>query len=258
VTRRLRDGSVVIDHRLDRLPSATTEHLEKFPLTAATLPSTPVPVVLGINWYANFDDPIEIVAAGRRRWAIGAGDLGRVRGGHAVCLRPAGSVDLLGWWGYYDQGVEGRCVEFAWHRALSLLNRRRYDITSRRSYWQMQMDDEWEGGSYPGARPVYEGTSVRAGGEVMRLYGPVRARLRGAAIPYADALPVRGDGIAVYRWAQSWDDVRTATGTPGNLPGVPMLNSWGSGGYPHETLLLDEAGERLLAEDGEMAVPTDL
>lgn len=62
-------------------------------------------------------------------------------------------------------------------------------------------------------------------------------------------------GTVVYGRSLGRRPVRVL-GVPGWLPGVPMLNSWGKN-YPHLTLLLDEAGERLLREDGEMAVVTD-
>lgn len=41
------------------------------------------PVTFGINWYANFDRPQW--DAKTRRWWIGKGDLGRLRGGHGIC-----------------------------------------------------------------------------------------------------------------------------------------------------------------------------
>jgi hypothetical protein len=254
----LRNGATTDDPRLDRLPSATTEHLDRYPLTAATLPSQATPVVIGVNWYSNFDRPTKRRIRGRDWPVIGDGDLGRVRGGHAVCLRPWGVVDTTGWHKYYDQMAEGRCVEFAWLRALSLMNRRRYDITSRWHYWQMQRIDEWPGGSYPGGSPSYEGTSVRAGGEIMQKRGAIPARPKGAPISYEEAeVGVSStDGILTYRWAQSWDDVRASLRVPDWLPGVPLLNSWATG-YPHQTLLLDDAGARLLAEDGEMGVAVD-
>ena len=50
--------------------------------------------------------------------------------------------------------------------------------------------------------------------------------------------------------------VRFALGVPDDLPGVPMLNSWGRG-YPHVVLLMDEAGQRILHEDGEFGMITD-
>jgi hypothetical protein len=254
----LRNGTTVDDPRLDRLPSDTTEHLERYPLTAATLPSEATPIPIGVNWYAAADRPVLRRIRGVNRYVIGDGPPGRLRGGHATCLRPWGVVDAAGWWPYYDQGVEGRCVEFAWLRALSLMNRKRYDITSRWHYWQMQRGDEWPGGSYPGASPRYEGTSVRAGGVVMQTRGAIVARPKGAPITaeQAEGLVRPSEGIAVYRWATSWEDVRTVLGVPGYLPGVPMLNSWGRN-YPREVLLLDAFGERLMRENGEFAVATD-
>lgn len=45
-----------------------------------------LPVVLGINWYSNFDSPQWVdVGAGGKRWWIGRGELGNIRGGHAIC-----------------------------------------------------------------------------------------------------------------------------------------------------------------------------
>lgn len=255
----LRDGSTVMDPRLDRMVSGTTEHLEKYPLTAATMPAVAQPVVIGVNWYSAFDTPRPIRVGRRTRYhIIGDGALGTVRGGHATVLKPEDVRDNRGWWRYYNQGTEGRCVEFACLRALTLMNRRRYDITSRWHYHEMQRTDEWPGGSYPGAAPAYEGTSVRAGLEVLRAHGAIPARPRGAPVPpdEAPALVRPQEGIAVYRWALGWDDVRAVTRTPDWMPGVTMLNSWGAG-YPQVTILADEAGERLLAEDGEFGVVTD-
>ena len=57
------------------------------------------PVTFGINWYVNFDTP-------KRRgnfWWIGEGELGRVRGGHAVCIYGAAdsmdAVAIVNNWG---------------------------------------------------------------------------------------------------------------------------------------------------------------
>jgi hypothetical protein len=49
-----------------------------------------VPVVLGINWYDTFEQPSR---AGGRSW-IGRGQLGRVLGGHAICVY--GASDRFG------------------------------------------------------------------------------------------------------------------------------------------------------------------
>lgn len=49
--------------------------------------STRTPVVLGINWYNDFDDPDTVYTrAGSEFWIGKSGSLGWVRGGHAVAL----------------------------------------------------------------------------------------------------------------------------------------------------------------------------
>ncbi len=66
------------------------------------------PVVLGINWYTNFDKPAPRRGAdgfvpNRPEWYIGVGDLGTVRGGHAICVYGASdrrqAVKLVNSWG---------------------------------------------------------------------------------------------------------------------------------------------------------------
>lgn len=253
---QLRNGDQVRDARLDRLPSQTTEHLERYPLTAATLPSRDVSIQAGFDWYPAFDRPRQVYLRGRWRRLIGEGDLGRARGGHAVCLRHWRLSDARSWWAYYDQGTEGRCPEFSLLRVMSQVNRRRYDVTSRWHYWTMQRLDEWAGGSYPGASPAYEGSSVRAAMEVARLSGLVRDARRPLSFEEASGRVSGEDGIARFRWATSWADVRQVLAVPDWLPGVPLNNSWGVD-YPREVILVDAAGERLLREGGEFAVPTD-
>ena len=57
------------------------------------------PVVLGVNWYVNFDRPVQKGID----WWIGEGDLGVRRGGHAVCLYRVSdrrqAVGLVNNWG---------------------------------------------------------------------------------------------------------------------------------------------------------------
>ena len=38
-------------------PPSDWKHVDKYPLTAATAPSKPTPVVIGVNWYDEFDKP---------------------------------------------------------------------------------------------------------------------------------------------------------------------------------------------------------
>jgi hypothetical protein len=254
----LKGGGVTLDPRLDRVGSDTSEHLERYPLTTATMPTKPMSMVAGVNWYAGMMEPTRGTFQ-HHPWVLGDRPLGRLVGGHAICLRNTKVKDVDGWWRFYDQGIEGRCVEFAMLRMLSHANRKRYDITSRWHYWQAQRADEWAGGSYPGASPRYEGTSVRAGLDVLHKRGAIPALVGGRA--YApgrdlDVLANPAEGIAAYRWARTWDDVREVLQVPDSQPGVSMLNSWGPA-WPREVLLLDELGERLLREDGEFGVVSD-
>lgn len=81
---------------------------------------------------------------------------------------------------FLDQGKEGACVGFGHaHEALARPNVVRIhngapiDAAFARDkiYFEAQKIDEWPGGSYPGATPVYEGTSVLAGAKVMQSLG---------------------------------------------------------------------------------------
>lgn len=214
--------------------------MAKYPLRALRTSELParVPVVLGLNWYSNFDEPEKV---GRDYW-IGRGDLGPIRGGHAICARPYGVTDLTDWWRFYDQGYEGSCVGFSTSRMMTLLNRKRYG--ARWLYSEAQLIDEWED------TPPEEGTSVRAACSILQARGhrPIRAGVLGPESAV--------EGVATYRWALSWDEVRRTLGVPDSQDGVVLLNSWGTY-WPHYVRLTDEAGERVLAEGGEACVVTD-
>lgn len=221
--------------KLGRRPPTDWKHVERFPLTAA--PQVPTPAVLGINWYAAFDKP-ELDSKGR--YWIGTGSLGRVRGGHCICVKST-QPDLIGWWEFYNQGNEGACVGFGCSRAQTLRNRVRYD-----GFWlynEAKQLDEWEGEDY-------EGTSVRAGLEVERTVGLMRSRSQEIAAQ---------DGISEYRWATSVEMVHASiqSSLADSLGGVPLLNSWGRD-YPHIVWLPDTVLDRLLQEDGEAGLITDL
>jgi hypothetical protein len=68
-----------------------------------------------------------------------------------------------------DQGEEGACVEYGITHEMGAQPQVVYykilnDIRSgHHIYWPAQQGDQWPGGSYPGAQPFYEGTSVLAG-----------------------------------------------------------------------------------------------
>jgi hypothetical protein len=241
----LRDGTSTDDSRLGRVAPSDWTHVEKYPLRALAPAQQPskVPVVLGVNWYGAFDRPERLGTNAHGSWWIGRGALGPRRGGHAICAELRANPDTRGWHGFYDQGTEGACVAFAWSRAMSLLNRRRYHAPWL--YTRAQQVDEWPGEGYAG-------TSVRAAAEVLSTLG--HRCVRGRLVAAED----QSEGILVYRWATSVDEVHAALGDPqaDRLGAVPLLNSWGVK-YPQRVWLPDETLERLLREDGEAAVPTD-
>jgi hypothetical protein len=240
------------------------KHYEKFPLTAGTVPTVPVPVVLGVNWYSNFDNPVQDKQG---RWWIGKGDLGSVRGGHCVCLAPGDQLDPTtgkvvrrtqdnnSWYHFYNQGHEGACVGYGSSRSMTLMNRRIYDP---KWLWdQAKMTDEWTD-TNPGDD---NGTSVRAAMEVMRSRGHVVWNKLYEGYDYkqrAQEFPSLTEGIVAYRWAANAGEVHAALKSPSSdrLGAVRVLNSWGES-YPHVVWMPDETLQRLIDEDGEVAIITD-
>ena len=74
---------------------------------------------------------------------------------------------------FLDQGVEGMCVGYGLSHALLAepfqMNKKVVTpkFAREKIYWPAQHDDPWPGGSYPGADPYYEGTSVLSGVKVL-------------------------------------------------------------------------------------------
>lgn len=219
------------------------EHIAKYPLRAAPPVPKPVPVVLGVNWYASFDRP-ERDARGRYWIGRDKHNLGPIRGGHAICVKPTSLRDPLSWYRFYDQGSEGACVGFAASRMMTLLNRQRYD--AQWLYRQAQLFDTWSD------TPPGEGTSVRAAMDILRDRGHRRV-WRGESRPTES-----GAGIAANRWATTVDEIRSVLQSPHHdkLDAVPLLNSWGDD-YPHLVWLPYPTLQRLLDEDGEATLVTD-
>jgi hypothetical protein len=223
------------DFPLGRREPTDWLHLEKFALTADTIPATPTPVVLGIPWYSNFDTSVRK----DNRWWIGLSDnWGSIRGGHAICVEHGSKGDVWQWRIFYNQD-RNSCVGFSESRMMSLLNRSRYDADWL--YDEALKIDEWPG-------EADEGTSVRAGGQILLTRGHRRP---GGTESLAD-------GISAYRWAKTVDDVHAALKNPrADARGaVPLLNSWGPS-YPERVWLPDAGLERLLAENGEAMLVTD-
>jgi hypothetical protein len=225
---------------LGRRPPTDHIHVSKYGLTAETIPDKPTPVIAGTDWWTGFDRPLWDRAG---FWYVPDEGLGRNRGGHAYCFQPDAVHDSVDWYRWYDQGQEGACVGFAISRAMSLLNRERYD--ARWLYKEAQRIDEWAGEDY-------DGTSVRAGLDVVRERGH-RNVYRGVTRPvHAE------NGIVRNRWATSVEDAIAAMHSPRylKLGRAPLLNSWGVA-YPRRVWMsLDTLG-RLLKEGGELAVIYD-
>jgi len=246
------------DPRLGRFIPDDWGHVEKYPLAALAAEALPKmsPVVIGVNWYSEFDRP-ELDETTGEYWVArgGATSLTQIRGGHCVCLEPGGEPDPDEWWEFYDQGSEGACVGFGWSRCMSILNRELY---AARWLWDRAKEiDQWPE-TEPGDN---NGTSVRAAGIILRESGHVDWRGE-----YSDDDHTgRGDydaaadnGVHTFRWAQSVEDVHRVLQNEraDELGAVPFLNSWGHG-YPHRTWMPDEVLDRLMLEDGEVAIPTD-
>lgn len=239
------------DGPLGRLAPTDWAHVDKYPLSALPQKPVGVPVAIGVNWYSNFDSPV--LEAGR--YWIGRGNLGLVRGGHCVALKSV-QRDPDTWWEWYDQRSEGACVGFGCSRVMSLLNRRRY--YARWLWDQAKLVDEWEG-TRPGDD---DGTSVRAAMDVLRTIG--HCRWKGAYKQETDYQErdehpgVLEEGIAANRWATNAQEVLDTIALPvaHKLLAVPILNSWGRA-YPHIVWMPAGTLQRLIDEDGEVALITD-
>lgn len=129
-------------------------------------------------------------------------------------------------WGcskHLDQGSEGACVGFSLAHELIAKPVVVKGVTPtfaiEKIYWEAQKIDQWAGGSYPGAKPRYEGTSVLAGVKVVKALGY----------------------ISEYRWAFGLEDLILAVGRCG--PAVIGVN-WYEGMFePHSCGYLHVTGE---------------
>lgn len=116
------------------------------------------------------------------------------------------SVDV-----WLDQGVEGACVGAGWAHELAARPGLVTGITMawarERVYWEAQRIDEWPGGSYEGARPYYDGTSVLAGAKVVHAMGLI-AEYRWAldVIELANAVSYTGPAVIGVDWYEGMLD----------------------------------------------------
>jgi hypothetical protein len=228
---------------LGRRPPTDDKHLRRWSLTPETMPTVATPVVLGLNWWSGMDTPQQ---DSRHAWWVKP--TGTIRGGHAICIKPPRLTDNDLWWHFYDQGEEGACVGYATSRMMTLLNRVRYN--GQALYETAKRIDEWDGEDY-------DGTSVRAGMDVARLYGMYRIR---AGITEG---PLAADGINENRWATSVEqiafclDPETSGARIFDAGYVTLVNSWGTS-YSHLTRLsLEDLNRLIFQEDGEATVVID-
>jgi hypothetical protein len=246
------------DPRLGRYIADDTRHIEGYPLEALPEEERPtrVPVVIGVDWYVEFDNPEPDEESGELFVARGgADDLTTVRGGHCVCLEPGGEEENEDWRVFYDQGREGACVGFGWSRCMSMLNDK---LFAARWLWDRSKEiDQW-----PDTNPGdSDGTSVRAAGDILRKSGHVPWEDQYADddhVERAEYDPKRRQGVKAIRWARSVDQVHAALGNDraDQLGAVPYLNSWGTG-YPYRVWMPDDVLDKLIDDQGEVAIPTD-
>lgn len=194
-------------------------------------------MLLGINWYTNFDTPVLKDGA----YWVGLGEWGSVRGGHAIVANSPMIRDNPSWYLRYNQVVNGPCGGFAGSRMMSLLNRRFYDGMAL--YKAAQIIDDWPGENY-------DGTSIRAVCDVLRMQGAF------PVVKNKTVGPVLSEGILQNRWAQSVTDVTTCLGQLPSQPYITLLNSWGRN-WPSAVRLPLEGLQRLLNENGEAVLVTD-
>lgn len=178
-----------------------------------------------------------------------------------------------------DQGKEGSCVGHG------IVNDLRYspvpmvDLDSKfaveRIYWPAQQIDPWNGGAWPGARPFYEGTSVLAGMQVAKaagFYGEYRwafgepdlavavAHIGPGIIgvPWFEGMfAPDGDGFLHPSGAVAGGHCVCVVGINVRRDAYILINSWGRGwGLDGKAWISRPDMARLLAEDGEAAIPT--
>jgi hypothetical protein len=124
---------------------------------------------------------------------------------------------------WLNQRREGACVSFSFHQeagsypyAVPNLT----DALARERYFDMQREDPWQGGAYPGATPQYEGTDVLTGAKVMSRLGHFKS----------------------YHWAFGIDEALLAIIYSGPVIfGIPWLDSMMS---PRPNGTLDTTGSQ--------------
>lgn len=150
---------------------------------------------------------------------------------------------------YMDQGNEGSCVGWAWSWAMSIFNQHRHAQQAYPRYmatWlytQAQAIDEWAD------TPPEEGTSVRAGGDVLRTLGHERV-YRGRVQP-----PALREGLEANAWATTVDEVRQCLAS--GRPAVFGINWYDNFDHEQQFKGGSPGGEWWIGTDGATRAGTD-
>lgn len=179
---------------------------------------------------------------------------------------------------HLNQGHEGACVGFAMTHELlarpSVVSGVDAKFAREQVYWEAQKIDPWNGGSYPGASPFYEGTSVLAGMKVLKRLGYISEyRWAFSLSDLVLAVGYKGPAVLGIPWYEGMFEVhpcghihatgRVAGGHAILCKGVSVKNrtftlhnSWGPDwGSKGDALISWDEMDRLLHEQGEAVIP---
>jgi hypothetical protein len=179
---------------------------------------------------------------------------------------------------HFDQGSEGACVGFAATHELVARPKEIKHLSAsfarERVYWEAQKIDPWDGGSYPGASPVYEGTSVLAGVKMLKKLSYIEEyRWAFSLTDLVMAVGYCGPAILGLAWYDGMFDTHSCgyLHVGGDVAGghailckgvdvkdrtFTLHNSWGSAwGVGGDCRVSWNEMERLLHERGEAVIP---
>lgn len=180
---------------------------------------------------------------------------------------------------HLDQGTEGACVGASMTHELIARPAEvaGLDMTfaKERVYWEAQRIDPWAGGSYPGASPRYEGTSILAGVKTIQKLGYIDGYTWAFGLnDLVMAVGYAGPAVLGLAWYEGMFDpqscgyLHVTGGVAGGhailCKGVDVKNktftlhnswgtAWGNGG---DALVHWDEMDRLLHEEGEAVIPT--
>lgn len=180
---------------------------------------------------------------------------------------------------HLNQGSDGACVGFSLTHELMARPVCIPDLTDtfakEKVYWGAQKIDKWDGGSYPGASPSYEGTSVLAGIKMLKSLGYVKEyRWAFGLQDLIMAVGHKGPAVLGINWYEGMFNMlpcghvhitgKVAGGHAILCNGVSITkrtftlhNSWGDGwGSGGDALISWDEMDQILHEKGEAVIPT--